>query len=218
MMNNAFKEAEHLFREGTQYTQPLSYNEWMGIPYENKAAVLFVQFYNQITLAWFKTKSFFALEEDGVSIVLQYLMKNVPLIEKDNKRFSPAYIYKVSYNCLYCISHDIQRDIERYEKETSNIVRCGEDQLDLFDTVAIEDDLEARFSRKEFWDLIEHMDLKTQKVINHLLNNGSLKKVSKRNFNYRVDPLRDISVSLDEMEKIMQDLRGKLAKFSEVFN
>lgn len=212
-MANAFNETRNLFITSTGYTRPLSYQEWMMIPSENKAAVLFVQFFDEITLAWYKTKSFFVVEEDGVSTMLQYLMKNVPIIENDSKRFKPNYIYKVAYNCLYCISHDIKRDIERYENEVSNIVACGDDQLDLFDTVPAKSDLHDELTRKQFWAIIEDMGVKTQKVINYLLNGDSLDTVSKRSKSYATDPLRDVAVSVDEMEQIVKALKAKLASF-----
>lgn len=213
IMANEFKETRNLFINSTGYTIPLSYEEWMAVPSGHKAAVLFVQFYDQITLAWYKTKSFFVLEEDGVSTMLQYLMKNVPIIEKDPKRFKPSYIYKVAYNCLYCISHNIKRDIERFENEVSNIVSCGEDQLDLFDTIVSNSDVYDEISREEFWATIENMGLKTQKVINYLLNGESLNKLGSRTKTYEGDPLRDIAVSVDEMEAILAELRVKLAKY-----
>ena len=216
-MTNAFTETRNLFINSVGYTRPLSYDEWMLVPSNHKAAVLFVQFYDQITLAWYKTKSFFVVEEDGVSTMLQYLMKNVPIIENDPKRFKPSYIYKVAYNCLYCISHNIKRDIERFENEVSNIVACGEDQLDLFDTVASGNTVEDAIDKEEFWSLIENMDLKTQKVLNHLLNGESLNKVSKRNPMYELDPLRDIVVSVEEMEQIIEQLKIKLEKYSNMF-
>ena len=154
-MGNAFAETRKNFIAGTRYVRPLSYEEWMDIPQANKAAVLFVQFYEQITLAWYKTKSFFVEEEDGVSTMLQYLIKNVPIIENDPKRFKSSYIYKVAYNCLYCISHDIKRDIERYEKEVSNIASCTDGEVDLFDTVASNQaSAEVILDRQEFWALI----------------------------------------------------------------
>lgn len=216
-MSNAFAETRNAFIEGTQYTRPLSYAEWLTIPEEHKAAVLFVQYYDQIMLAWYKTKSFFVVEEDGVSTMLQYLMKNVEKIKEQPKRFSSAYIYKVAYNCLYCISHDIKRDRERYENETSNIVSCGEDQLDLFDTVSENIDFDEELSKEAFWRTIENMGLPTNKVINYLLNGESLDKVSKRSKSYETDPLRDVSVSLDEMEAIIKELRKQLAKFKGAF-
>ena len=216
-MTNAFNETRNLFSRFTQYTKPLSYEEWMEVPSSSKTAVLFVQFFDEITLAWYKTKSFFVEEELGVETVVQYLEKNVPVTEKDPKRFKSSYIYKVAYNCLYCISHDIKRDIQRFESEVSNIVVCGEDELDLFDTVSKNESVESEIDKKEFWSLIENMDLKTKKVINHLLNGETLNKLTKRSPMYEVDPLRDISVSVEEMEKIVAELKVKLAKFNEIF-
>ena len=142
---------------------------------------------------------------------------DVEKIKEQPKRFSSAYIYKVAYNCLYCISHDIKRDRDRYENETSNIVSCGEDQLDLFDTVSENIDFDEELSKEAFWRTIENMGLPTNKVINYLLNGESLDKVSKRSKSYETDPLRDVSVSLDEMEAIINELRKQLAKFKGAF-
>lgn len=218
-MSNAFKETKNLFIDYTNYSRPLSYAEWLSVPDDNKAAILYVQFYEQITLAWFKTKSFFVLEEDGVSTMLQYLVKNVPIIKENPKRFTPAYIYKVAYNCLYCISHDIKRDIARWENETSNIVTSGDgDELDLFDTVVIGDGFDESMTRGDFWAIIEMMGPETEKVINHLLNGESLDAVNKLAKSYKDDPLRDVSVTLDQMEVIMEQLRTNLAAFRKIYN
>jgi len=247
LMTNAFYETRNLFRNYTGYTSPLTYEQWLSVADENKAAVLYVQFFEEITLAWYKTKSFYALEEDGVSTILQYLSKNVPVLKENPNRFTSAYIYKVAYNCLYCISHDIKRDRERWEFETSNIVETGEDVLDLFDTVVsnTEEDIDDRVSRSEFWKIIETMGPETEKVINHLLNGASLGKVkcpvdpstkdkwankqSKEKQdamfvymcmknNYDLDPLKDVSVTADKAAAILDELREQLAKFRSVYH
>lgn len=217
-MSNAFAETKLLFINYTQYSQPLTFEQWLAKPEDQKAAILYVQFYEQITLAWYKTKSFFVLEEDGVETMLQYLVKNVPLIKENPKRFTPSYIYRVAFNCLYCISHDIKRDIERWERETSNIVFHGEDTLDLFDTVVTEVDMDDEMSKEYFWAIIEAMGPETEKVINHLLNGDPLTKVSKRSKQYETDPLRDVSVDLDEMEEIIEQLKVNLAQFRAMYN
>lgn len=217
-MSNAFNETKNLFMSYTNYTGPLTFEEWLIKPEDQKAAILYVQFYEQITLAWYKTKSFFALEEDGVETILQYLVKNVPIIIANPNRFRPGYIYQVAYNCLYCISHDIKREIERWENETSNIIFHGDDQLDLFDTVVAEIDMSDELSKEYFWAIIEQMGPKAEKVVNHLLNGDPLKKVNKRSKAYATDPLRDISVSLDQMEEIVEELRVNLAQFRTMFN
>lgn len=217
-MSNAFNETRNLFRTYLNYTGPLSYEQWLATADDSKAAVLFVQFFDQITLAWYKTKSFFVLEEDGVYTMLQYLTKNVPIIKENPKRFTPNYIYRVAYNCLYCISHDIKRDIERYERETSNIIFNGEDELNLFDTVpATDPDINDRWTQAHFWAIIETMGPATQKVVNHLINGDPLTKVGKRSKSYATDPLRDIEVTLEEMEVIVEELKTKLAAFKNVY-
>ena len=119
-----------------------------------RAAALYVQFYEQITLAWYKVRSFYTPEEDGVSTMLQYLHKNVPIIEADPKRYSSKYIYQVAFNCLYCICHDLILERERFEREVSNIVPTNDGDVDLFDLVADRDQLEAEMMRNKFWNII----------------------------------------------------------------
>lgn len=182
-MTNAFADTKNLFREYTGYTQPLSYEEWMAKPDDQKAVILYVQFYEQITLAWYKTKSFFVQEEDGVDTMVQYLMKNVPIIKENPNRFKASYIYQVAYNCLYCISHDIQRDKDRWALETSNIAGEYDNgvEIDLFDTIIDNcQDSEGNMTRKLFWAVIEQMGPETEKVINYLLNGQSLGKATFR--------------------------------------
>ena len=81
MSNNPFYTTRDFFKEATQFKGPMSYDEWVSCPDDHKAAVLYLQFFEQITLAWYKAKSFYGSDEEGVETVLQYLMKNVPIIE-----------------------------------------------------------------------------------------------------------------------------------------
>lgn len=76
-MFNQFKETYNNIATAIGYTKPLSYSEWVQLPDEYKAGALFVQFYEQITLAYLKTKTDAAIEEECVSEVLAYLTKNV---------------------------------------------------------------------------------------------------------------------------------------------
>lgn len=247
MMNNAFAETRNLFMSYTHYERPLSFEEWMRSPQDSKAALLYVQYYEEITLAWYKSKSWFAVEEEGVETILQYLMKNVPVIEQNPNRFTSGYIYRVAYNCLYCISHDRKCDIERWERETSNVVGYNGDELDLFDTVTTNLlGADEALTSENFWAIIEDMGIETWKVVNYLLNEGQTLKKTKfrmknpetlatwekktqweRNQsmetykngknNYEIDILRDIEVSVEEMENIIEELRIKLDKFKEVY-
>lgn len=247
MMNNAFAETRNLFMAYTHYERPLSFEEWVSAPQDSKAALLYVQYYEEITLAWYKSKSFFAVEEEGVETVLQYLMKNVPVIEQNPKRFTPGYIYRVAYNCLYCISHDRKCDIERWERETSNLTRFDGNELDLFDTVTTNLlGADEALTSESFWAIIEDMGIETWKVVNYLLNEGqSLKKTTFRmknpetlkswetktpsekrqsmetylngKNNYEIDILKDIEVSVEQMNQIIEDLKVKLNAFREVY-
>lgn len=119
---NAFKDTYDLFVCSVPYDIPMTYEEFVSCKPEYHAAILYIQFYKEITLAWYKAKSFYADAEEGVSTVMQYLLKNTPKIIQDSNRFKPTYIYRVAYNCLYCISHDRSNDKFRYELEQSNIV------------------------------------------------------------------------------------------------
>lgn len=178
----AFKETFDMFRTCTEYKSPLSYDEWLALADDHKAAVLYIQFYDQITLAWYKVKSFYADDEDGVSTMLQYLQKNVPLIVSKKSRFSPSYIYRVAFNCLYCICHDIKRDRERFENEISNIAEGSDgSEVNLHDCFQ----MHSSFSKsaeevmllKEFWRVIDsairdeagEYDGEAEAVLNRLL-------------------------------------------------
>lgn len=171
--SNEFYATRSLFRSYIDFERPLSYEEWMSVPDDDKAAVLYVQFFDQITLAWYKLKSVYSNEADGVAEVLQYLSKNVDKIKSDKKRFTPAYIYKVCYNCLYCLCRDPNRYKKAYENECSNIVSSGEDELDLFDTVVGDSDMYEELNkvsaREYFWELIEDMDVDTKYIVAKLL-------------------------------------------------
>ena len=158
---NAFAAARDMFRDYTGYTKPLTYEEFEELPHDHKAAVLFVQFYDQITLAWFKCKSLYADDENGVSTMLQYLMKQVNPDKKTGQpvltkaRFNAKYIYRVAYNCLYCICHDIKADKERFAIERSNILQVGDTEVDLFDTTVQDAEIEETLLSRDFWRLID---------------------------------------------------------------
>lgn len=166
-MKNEFATTKDLFASYTNFTRPLSYGEWCNLPHDHKAAVLYCQFYEQITLAWFKLASVYSVEADGVAEVLQYLEKNVPVIIKDSKRFTPSYIYKVVYNCLYCLCRDPNKYKQAYENETSNIQSGNEGhEFDLFDTVGVDEDFSRRdkdAARDAIWKAIEKLGSKDSK-------------------------------------------------------
>ena len=144
--------------------------------------------------------------------MMQYLEKNVPVIEQDRERFSPAYIYRVAYNCLYCICHDIKRDRERYENETSNVVQNDGEELDLFDTVQEDSDFLQMILKDNFWEECYKLGPKVEKVINYLMNGTKLTKNKSKKPN-EPEYLKDVEVSKDELATIVDMLRSTLVRY-----
>ena len=173
-----FYQTRDMFKEFIGVDTPLAYSTWMELDPDKKAAALFVNFFEQITLAWYKAKSFYAVDEDGVSTCLQYLQKNVPVIEKAPNRFSPRYIYRIAYNCMYCICHDIKIDRERYENETSNIAVSSSsgdaEELDLFSFVVASDTIDSILDRENFWNIVFSLGPDAQVIVDNLLNGTRL--------------------------------------------
>ena len=212
-----------LFSSYIHYTHPLSYDEWLAVADDLKAAVLYCQFFEQITLAWYKLKSVYSSEADGVNEAIQYLQKNVDIIKADSKRFTPSYIYKIMYNCLYCLCRDPNRYKKVYENECSNICESSEGEFNVFDTyVDSHSSIEASMladSKEKFWSVIESRGRKTVIVVAELLGeeydwtdaNADLPKAD--------EPWRMIwkrhNCKLDESERRSLHRRSKLDDTTE---
>ena len=180
-MNNEFTETKKLFQTVLNYdnTKPLTYDRWLAIPDDQKSAVLYLAFYEQITLAWEKTKSFYTPTSDGVSIVLQYLEKNVSIIQKHPERFTSSYIYRVAYNCLYCECHDKLILKRAYEHEVPEEITVHTNDGEAFsyydvyyndrDNVDIQiDGYEKDCQLEIFWNAIEQ-DISTTVLVEKFL-------------------------------------------------
>lgn len=221
---NAFYETRNLFISYTSYVKSLTFEEWRAVPKDQQAAVLFVQFFDQVCMAYNKVNRFDVLPaEDAVSTVLQYLQKNVEKIIEQPNRFTPAYIYQVAYNCIYCILEG--EKLQKRLAETPSTVNYDGEELSLFDTLGInndsaEDEYELNQLRDRIWKVIEDSGLESRKVANYLLSGDTkdLKKVSKLSKNYSKDPLRDVEVSLESLESIIQNLREQLADIHDELN
>lgn len=141
--NSAFYKTYLMYKEYIGYKKPYTYKQWMRLPDNFKAAALYVQFYDQITLAWYKKRTEWSIEEEGVEVINQYLIKNVEKIKKDKKRFKEPYIYKVAWNCLYCLCIDPSKNKERYEHEESYYCNGPDGEVSLLEfigeNVAIDD-------------------------------------------------------------------------------
>ena len=246
----AFFDTRSRFIEYTDYTEPLTFEEWKAKPDDLKAGLLFVQFYNEITLAWDKADSRdFGDDAEGVTTILQYLQKQVShiqyyhkdditkkagiefrrnnpndyisvihhYIEENPNKFSPEYIYKVAYNCLYCVAgHDRKRDKDKMDNEISNITNVDGEEGDLYDTIvdwsgspeSITLGLEFE---KQFWDIIESEGDSAKRVMRYLLSNqkSDLRSLNSKSALYGLDPLRNVSVPFKDVDKIVNDLKDK---------
>lgn len=197
-MSREFYETRKIFREYLQFTKPYTYEEWLALPEDHKCAALYVQFFDEIILAWYNSKSFYACDQEGVETICQYLSKNVPILKSNPKRFTPNYIYRVAYNCLYCISHDRLIDKQRYYLNRSNYITSGSDTFDLFDILVIDDNAEAGYDidkRKViqlFWEMIDS-DKDIQALVESILNSKRLPFKSKK----KAEVLEKLKVKLE---------------------
>ena len=251
----AFYETRNLFISTIGYKEPLSYEEWTKKPDDLKAAFLFVQFFNEILLAWDKADSLdFGDDSEGVSTILQYLEKQVStmkyfrkddptkkataefrrqhpdeyiakeqrMLEDDPKRFTPQYIYRVAYNCLYCIcGHDRQRDKDIINNEVSLIVESDGEELNLLDiyadsTTSTDFVSEESEFNNEFWAIVEGAGMSAEKVMRYLLSGdkSDLRALTHRSKHYKDDPLRDVEVSIEDVDRIIEDLKSRFLELS----
>jgi hypothetical protein len=225
-----FRETYKLYRNAlSNYSFPLSCEDWLAAPDEEKAVLLFVNFFNEVELGWYKGRYKSGLktvqahaniqEEDAIDTVNQYLMKNVAIIQKNPKKYTPAYIYRVTYNCITCMNL-VQRDITRNQVEVSNNSEGNDgDAIDLFDFIPFTDDpYEVREAKEALWTLLDKMGPKAKKVANHLITGDPLTKTSKRNIDYAKDSLADVEVSQEEADEIVETLMYNLGRYGYAFD
>lgn len=177
-MMNSFYDTKNLFKNYIQYNKPLSYDQWLALDDDHKAAALYVQFFDEIILAWNKAKSYDGDDEEAVETVLQYLIKNVNILKDQPKRFTARYIYRVAYNCLYCICHDRKCDKDRREFEVKAI-QCDSEgkEYNLLDTfVSDKGTVDYEINRRVFWAIIENLDIDSAKLVDEILKTGALPK------------------------------------------
>lgn len=175
-MYEEFENAKKMLREATGYRQAYTFDEWKNEDPEKQAAILFIQYFPEITLAWTKAKSYDGDECEAVSIALQYLQKNVKKIMEDPKRFKASYIYRVAYNCLYCICHDRLCDKNRREYEVFALQKDDEGEVySLLDSYIQEDgDAESVCIREWFWEEIQSMGEDVIQLVENLISGNIL--------------------------------------------
>lgn len=181
-----------------------SYEEWLSLQDDEKAAALYLMFFKQITLAWYKVKSSYAIDDEGVETVLQYLEKNVPLIEANSTKYSPRYVYRVAYNCLSCISYGRKIDLDRYNLETSNIQYGPDGEFNLYDSASEStrnSDIFCMAEADRFWKIVEDVDEGALDVAIKLINGQSLGRTKK---------------AKQEAAEIIEKLKIALAEYTEL--
>ena len=197
----------------------ITYDVWKNADEDDKASLLFVIFYESVMNAWRKCvvdrKIVYIDSAEGVSIVLQYLIKNVSKINADAKRYDSKYIYRVCYNCLLSFCNTQWIAIRRCSVEISNEYTEGDVFVNLWDLVpSVDDDIETMQTKEAMWAVIRHMGPKAEKVVNHLINpDETYHKLSARSSERPIDRLADVSVSDKEYVDIVEELKVKLAPF-----
>lgn len=171
-----FHKTKKLFNDYLKIDEPLTYEAWMQLDPCDKVAALYVNFFDTITLAYWKVASPYSPEEDNVSIALQYLQKNVSIIEKDSKRYTERYIYRVMYNCLNCESLYVVRNINKYNYETSDIYYDNNGmETSVYDTFQGKNlTTEEEFDKEEFWECISRLGEDAVILVDCLINRSML--------------------------------------------
>ena len=224
-ITSQFAATKQLFREYLSgYTFPLSYEEWYTADDDSKAALLFVNFYKEIALAWSKWKTPYFIAEDGVSIAMQIMQKQVSFINSNPKLFTPTYIYRVSWNGLGAFIKSHVTDKRRSELESYCFVNEVDGSgnsisVNLLDLIPqSDDDIEIVLAKDAVWEIIDSLGPKAAKVVNHLINpSDTLRRTSSRRNTATVDLLGDVSVSPAEYAEISQTLYERLSPYKDFF-
>ena len=188
-----FHETKRLFNDYLQIDEPLTYDAWMKLDSCDKAAALYVNFFDTVTLAYWKVASPYSPEEDNVSIALQYLQKNVSIIEQNPKRYNEKYIYRIMYNCLNCESLYVVRNINKYNYEVSpNIVDDSGIETCIYDTYEGTNlTTEEEFDKETFWEIISELGDDAVTLVDCLINRTMLPKGMKAKKSRIIEQLRD---------------------------
>ena len=131
-----FKSTLELFEPAVKATRIniKKYEGFVAMPDDLKAATLFVNFYNQITLAWSKCKRPQIEDELAVSTVMQYLIKAVPLILWQRDRYTERYIYTTAFNCLWCLTRPENLKHWYYDVMTNSLYVPKDNEIMGYDT------------------------------------------------------------------------------------
>ena len=183
-----------------------TYWDWMVLPERMKAPALYVKFFDSILIAWIKLHEDFMSEEDNVSEVLQYLMKNVDKIKGNRQKYNGAYIYRIAFNCI-CARRRIQRDIDWYFNRRSDIdmIQTSEhmysddpdgEAFTIDRMFVVDNEIEEIEYESSFWEVVNTCTKEEKRLLEYFLGGKPVgKKITAR------------------QEVIIAELRVKFSRF-----
>ena len=188
-------------RDFVDQYEPVDYDTWKSLDHQFQAASLYITFYDEIVLSYYKARSYYSPEEDNVSIVLQYLEKNVKILMKDRKRYKANYIYRVCYNCIFCQSRGIKRDLERYENEMSPTVVSGGEVYNVFDYLSDTETVYGSYNKEHLWRLIESLGEDAVHVAEYLISGNRLPAGVKAKMPKIIDQIRTLLLEYIDIDQ-----------------
>lgn len=193
-----FNETKEAFLAATRMLvcYPLTWDAWMTLDDNLKAAALFVNFFKEVTMAYNALKCYYLDEEDAVSHVCQYFMKNVDKIKADKKRFANAYIYRVAYNSIFGFVRVPSR--KDFADNTSSQYFCMDgEEHDIFEI--IEDSTDC-FTNGEFAKILASLSDEEKSMVSHLIWGSRLKKAEQRKEKELMDRIKKAFAELLERD------------------
>lgn len=195
----------------------LSYKKWLSKDEDLKSSYLFVNFYDAVSNAWRRKSTFTFIDEaEAVSLVLQYLQKNVSKIKSDSKRYTSSYIYTVCFNCM-AILHWRKCDRTRAQLETSLTVTHNGEEFDLLQVVSSttveEFDVTDQLSSNLF-DVVALMGVEYENLAYHLVSPDiSLNRTSSRGKDRNTNPFADVRVSKKNVQQMTEQIKRRIASY-----
>lgn len=90
---------------------PITFQTWSNLSEDLRGIALYVNFYEQVTLAWYKAKQAYRVnhdECDGVSNLLHRLQKVSEKVIMNEKMFTKSYIYTCCYRSLSSVTRALR--------------------------------------------------------------------------------------------------------------
>jgi len=236
---NQFARTRRDFSEYTGISSPISYEEWSQQSEDMKAALLFVNFYEQITFAWYKSSTEYVYEEDGVDEAINICCKlcgtSLKRLQKDTKSessmtpdtFQPRYMYRVMKNAFDCLVYtkngtkteyhpDDKKNPENNRRVQSQyFVDSSGVEQDMLATINGSKDLLETIENERLWSVMQSEDDNedVQYIIDRLMRYDERMQEAKN-----LETLEKVRVSkakfIERNFDIISDLREKLKDFA----